>query len=156
MKRYFIILAAVLMYSAVCAWAESNTPVIAVIPFEAAGVSQNDADAFTARFTEILAANETVSVVESRAVNTLLARQEIAISDLIDEKRAVAFATEANADFLIIGNLFALGNMAGVFITLIGVNPITVSVAMRQEESMDALMATVPGMCKELLENVEK
>lgn len=156
MKRYFIILVAVMLYSAVCAWAEYSMPIVAVIPFEVAGIAQNDADAFTTQFAEILATNGTVSVTDSRTVGVLLVQQGLTASELIDAERATTFASEVGADFLIIGKLFALNDMAGTFVTIIGTHPVTVSVAVRQEESMDALMATVPGMCEELLENVEK
>ncbi|MBD5438843.1 MAG: hypothetical protein HDR37_09840 [Treponema sp.] len=43
---------------------------------------------------------------------------------------------------------------ADALVTLIGVNPVTASVAARQAESMDALMAAVPGLCAELLESI--
>lgn len=156
MKRYFIILVAVMLYSAVCAWAEYSMPVVAVIPFEVAGIAQNDADAFTTQFAEILATNGTVSVTDSRTVGVLLVQQGLTVSELIDAERATTFASEVGADFLIIGKLFALNDMAGTFVTIIGTHPVTVSVAVRQAESMDALMTEVPEMCAELLENVEK
>lgn len=156
MKRYFIILMAVMLYSAVCAWAEYSMPIVAVIPFEVAGIAQNDADAFTARFTEILAADGTVSVTDSRTVGVLLVQQGVTASELIDAEHATTFASEVGADFLIIGKLFALNDMAGTFVTIIGTHPVTVSVAVRQAESMNALMEAVPELCAELLENVEK
>lgn len=54
MRRRVAIVAAAVLCSAVCTWAETKLPVIAVVPFEAAGVSQENADAFTARFAETL------------------------------------------------------------------------------------------------------
>lgn len=145
------IVAAAVLCSFVCAWAETKLPVIAVVPFEAAGVSQEDADAFTARFAETLVAGGTVSAADSCAVGALLARQGLAASDLIDAERASSFAEEAGADFLVVGKLFSLGGSAGAFVTMLGVNPAAASVAVRQAESMDALMAAVPGLCAELL-----
>lgn len=47
-NRRELLFAAAVLCSAVCAWAETKLPVITVVPFEAAGVSQEDADAFTA------------------------------------------------------------------------------------------------------------
>lgn len=137
----------------VCAWAETKLPVIAVVPFEAAGVSQEDADAFTARFAETLAAGGTVSAADSRAVGALLARQGLAASDLIDAERSASFAAETGADFIVVGKLFSLGGSVGAFVTMIGVKPPSASVAVRQAESVDALMAEVPGLCEELLGN---
>lgn len=147
------IVAAAVLCSFVCAWAETKLPVIAVVPFEAAGVLQEDADAFTARFAETLAAGGTVSAADSRAVGVLLARQGFAASDLIDAERAASFAAEAEADFLIVGKLFSFGSSVGAFVTMIGVKPPSASVAVRQAESVDALMAEVPGLCAELLGN---
>lgn len=153
MRRRAAIVAAAVLCSAVCTWAEAGAHVVAVVPFEAAGVSQEDADAFTARFAETLAAGGTVSAADNRAVGALLARQGLAASDLMDAERASSFAAESGADFLVVGKLFALGNMAGAFVTMIGVNPAAASVAVRQAESMDALMTAVPGLCAELLGN---
>lgn len=153
MRRGAAIFAAAVLCSAVCAWAETSAPIVAVIPFEVAGVAQDDVDAFTARFAEMLSASGTVSLAESRAVNAMLARQGLAASDLIDAERAASFASEAGADFLVVGKLFALGDMAGAFVTMLGVKPPTATVTVRQAESMDALMAAVPGLCAELLGN---
>lgn len=140
----------------VCAWAETSVPIVAVVPFEAAGVAQDDADAFAARFTETLATSGTVSVADTRDVGALLARQGLAAFDLIDAERAASFATEAGADFLVVGKVFALGDMAGAFVTILGVKPPTAFVAVRQAESLDALMAEVTGLCAELLGNMAK
>ncbi len=153
MRRRAAILAAVLC-AAVCARAAPNLPAVAVLPFEAAFVAHHDADAFADRLAEELAASGTVSVTDRRAVGALLARQGLTASDLIDAERAAAFAAEAGADFLAIGKLFSLGTSAGALVTLIGVNPVTASVAARQEESMDALMAAVSGLCAELLGSI--
>lgn len=147
------IVAAAVLCSFVCAWAETKLPVIAVVPFEAAGVSQEDADAFTARLTETLTAGGTVSVADSRTVDTLLARQGLAASDLIDAERSASFAAETGADFIVVGKLFSLGGFAGAFVTKIGVKPPSASVTVRQAESVDVLMAEVPGLCAELLGN---
>lgn len=152
MRRRAVTLAAVLC-AAVCAHAEPNLPVVAVVPFEAAGVAQDDADALTARFVETLAASGAVSVADRRAVDALLARQGLAASDLIDAERAAAFAAQAGADFLAVGKVFAIGNAAGALVTMLGLKPLSVSVAARQAESMDALMAAVPGLCAELVGN---
>ncbi|MDE7227106.1 MAG: hypothetical protein K2N31_02145 [Treponemataceae bacterium] len=153
MRRRAVILAAVLC-AAVGARAVPNLPVVAVVPFEAAGVAQDDADVFADRLAEKLAASGTVSVTDRRAVGTLLARQELTASGLIDAERAAAFAAQAGADYLAVGKLFAIGTSAGALVTLIGVNPVTASVAARQAESVDALMAAVPGLCAELLESM--
>ena len=150
MRQRAVVLAAVLC-AAVCVWAESRVPIVAVIPFEAAGVAQHDADAFADRLAEELAASGTVSVADRHAVGALLARQGLTATELIDAERAAAFA-----DYLAVGNLFAIGTAAGALVTLIGVNPVTASVAARQAESMDALMAAVPGLCAELLESMVK
>lgn len=154
MRRHAAIFAAVALCSAACAWAEASAPVVAVIPFEAAGVAQDDADAFTARLAETLSASGTISVADSRAVGVLLARHGLAVSDLIDAERAASFAAEAGADFLVVGKLFALGDMAGAFVTMLGVKPPTATVTVRQAESMDALMAEMAGLCAELLGNM--
>lgn len=145
------VFAAMLLCSAVCAWTETSMPIVAIVPFEAAGVAQDDADALTARFAEQLAASGTFSVADRRAVDALLARQGLAASDLIDAERAAAFAAQAGADYLVVGKVFAIGNAAGAIVTMLGVKPLSASVAARQEESMDALMAAVPGLCAELL-----
>lgn len=152
MRRRAVTLAAVLC-AAVCAHAELNLPVVAVLPFEAAFIAQHDADALTDRFAEELAASGTVSVADRRAVDALLARHGLAASDLLDAERAADFATQAGADFLAVGKVFAIGNAAGALVTMMGVKPLSVSVAARQAESMDALMAAVPGLCAELLGN---
>ncbi|MDE7227486.1 MAG: hypothetical protein K2N31_04115 [Treponemataceae bacterium] len=120
---------------------------------EAAGVAQHDADAFADQLAEELAASGTVSVADRRAVGALLARQGLTASDLIDAERAASFAAEAGADFLVVGNVFALGDMAGVFVTMLGVKSPTATIAVRQTESLDALMAEVTGLCAELLGN---
>lgn len=154
MSRCACIFVMILLCSAVCAWAETSAPIVAVIPFEVASISQDDADAFTARFTETLATSGTLSIANSHTVNTVLTQQRLTASDLIDAERAVSFAAEVSADFLIIGKLFALGDMVGAFVTIIGANPVTVSVTVRQAESMDALMTEVTGMCEELMKSV--
>ncbi|MDE6704793.1 MAG: hypothetical protein K2J81_02695 [Treponemataceae bacterium] len=153
MRRRAVVLAAVLC-AAVYARAAPNLPAVAVVPFEAAGVAQDDADVFADRLAEELAASGTVSVADRRAVDAVLARQGLAASDLIDAERATAFVAQAGADYLAVGKLFAVGTSAGALVTLIGVNPVTASVAARQAESIDALMAAVPGLCAELLESV--
>lgn len=154
MKQYAYVLVAVLLCSVVYAWAETSAPIVAVIPFEVAGISQDDADAFTARFAETLATSGTVSIADSHTVDTVLTQQGLTASDLIDAERATTFAAEAGANFLIIGKLFAIGNMAGAFVTIIGANPVTVSVAVRQAESVNTLMAEVSELCEELMGNV--
>lgn len=156
MKRCTYILVAVLLCSAVCAWTETSVPIVAVIPFEAAGVTQDNAAAFTARFAETLATDGTLSVADSHSIDTLLAQQGLTASDLIDAERSVSFAAEVGANFLIIGKLFAIGDMAGAFVTMLGAHPEAVSVTVRQAESIDALMTEVPGMCTELLGDVAK
>lgn len=153
MRLYATVLV-VMLCAAVSARTESRVPVVAVISFEAAGVAQDDADAFTAMFAEALAASGTVSVADRHAVGALLARQGLTASDLIDAERAAAFAAQAGADYLAVGKLFAIGTAAGALVTLIGVNPVTASITARQAESMDALMAAVPGLCAELLESI--
>ncbi|MDE6349579.1 MAG: hypothetical protein K2K67_01065 [Treponemataceae bacterium] len=153
MRRYAAVVAAVLC-AAVCARAAPNLPVVAAVPFEVAGVAQHDADAFADRLAEELAASGTVSVADRRAVGALLARQGLTATELIDAERAAAFAAQAGADYLAVGKLFAIGTAAGTLVTLVGVNPVTASVAARQAESMDALMAAVPGLCVELLESM--
>lgn len=152
MRRHAAVVAAVLC-AAVCARAAPNLPAVAVVPFEAAGVAQDDADVFADRLAEELAASGTVSVADRRAVGALLARQGLTASDLIDAERTAAFAAEAGADFLAVGKLFAIGTSAGALVMLIGVKPPTAFVAVRQAESVDALMAAVPGLCAELLGN---
>ena len=153
MRRYAAVVAAVLC-AAVGARAAPNLPAVAVVPFEAAFVAQDDADAVADRLAEELAASGTVSVADRRAVGALLARQGLTATELIDAERAAAFAAQAGADYLAVGKLFAIGTSAGALVTLIGVNPVTASVAARQAESMDALMAAVPGLCAELLESM--
>ncbi|MDE7141257.1 MAG: hypothetical protein K2O09_10995 [Treponemataceae bacterium] len=153
MRRRAAVLAAVLC-AAVGARAAPNLPAVAVVPFEAAFVAQHDADAFADRIAEELAASGTVSVADRHAVGALLARQGLTATELIDAERAAAFAAQAGADYLAVGKLFAIGTAAGALVTLIGVNPVTASVAARQAESMDALMVAVPGLCAELLGNV--
>lgn len=144
----------VMLCVAVSAWAESKVPVVAVISFEAAGIAQSDADTFADRLAEELAASGTVSVADRHAVGALLARQGLTATALIDEERAAAFAAQSGADYLAVGKLFAIGTAAGALVTLIGVNPVTASITARQAESMDALMAAVPGLCAELLESI--
>lgn len=153
MRRRAAVIAAVLC-AAVGARAAPPLPAVAVVPFEAAFVAQDDADAFADRLAEELAASGTVSVADRHAVGALLARQGLTATALIDAERAAAFAAQAGADYLAVGKLFAIGTAAGALVTLIGVNPVTASVAARQAESMDALMAAVPGLCAELLESV--
>ena len=153
MRRHAAVVAAVLC-AAVGARTAPNLPVVAVVSFEAAFVAQHDADAFADRLAEELTASGTVSVADRRAVGTLLARQGLTATELIDAERAAAFAAQAGADFLAAGKLFAIGTAVGALVTLIGVNPVTASVAARQAESMDALMAAVPGLCAELLESM--
>lgn len=86
-------------------------------------------------------------------MDTLLARQGLVASDLIDAERATSFATGTGTDYIIVGKLFSLGGSVGAFITMIGVKPPSASVTVRQAESVDALMAAVPGLCEELLGN---
>ena len=150
MRRRAVVIAAVLC-AAVYARAAPNLPAVAVVPFEAAFVAQHDANAFADRLAEELAASGTVSVSDRHAVGALLARQGLTVSDLIDAERAASFAAEAGAYFLVVGNVFALGDMAGVFVTMLGVKSPTATIAVRQAESLDALMAEVPGLCAELL-----
>ena len=155
MRRRAVVLAAVLC-AAACVWAESRVPIVAVIPFEAAGIAQSDADTFADRLAEELTAFCTVSVADRRAVGALLARHGLAASELIDAERAAEFLAQVGADYLAVGKLFAVGTSAGALVTLIGVKPVTASVAARQAASMDALMAAVPGLCAELLESMVK
>lgn len=155
MRRYAAVLVAVLC-TAVNAWTESRVPIVAVIPFEAAGVAQDDVDSFAARLAEELAASGTVSMADRRAVDALVARQGLSASELIDAERAAEFLAQVGADYLAVGKLFAVCTSAGALVTLIGTNPATVSIAARQAESMDALMAAVSGLCAELLESMVK
>ncbi|MDE6774275.1 MAG: hypothetical protein K2J14_06580 [Treponemataceae bacterium] len=153
MRRRAAVIAAGLC-AAVSARAAPNLHVVAVVPFEATFVAQDDADAFADRLAAELAASGTVSVADRRVMGALLARQGLTATKLIDAERAAAFAAQAGADYLAVGKLFAIGTAADALVTLIGVNPVTASITARQAESMDALMAAVPGLCAELLESM--
>lgn len=126
MKRGSGVCAAVMLCFAVCARAEQKLPVVAVMPFEAAGIGQENADVFMAQFSQVLAETGSVSVADSHAVGALLAQNGLDASGLIDAEWSAAFAAEAGADFLAVGKLFALGSSLNAFVTLIGVNPAAV------------------------------
>ena len=122
---------------------EDAPPVIAFVPFNAAGVSQEEAELFSAMLAKEFEAGGGFSVVQSDDVYAL-----------IEMEQAVKIALELGADFIVTGKLFAFGDSHGAFITMFGVNPAVAVVAARQEEGMDALMATAPGLCAELLDYV--
>ncbi|MCH5283330.1 MAG: hypothetical protein J1E59_06730 [Treponema sp.] len=121
---------------------DDKPPVVAFVPFHAAGVSQEEVELFSAMLAKEFEVGGGFSVVQRGDV-----------SALIEMEQAVKIASELGADFIVTGKLFAFGDSHGAFITMFGVNPAVAVVAARQEEGMDALMATMPGLCAELLES---
>ena len=121
---------------------EDAPPVVAFVPFNAAGVLQEEAELFSAMLAKEFEAGGGFSVVQRGDV-----------SALIEMEQAVKIASELEADFIVTGKLFAFGDSHGAFITMFGVNPAVAVVAARQEEGMDALLNTIPELCAELLES---
>lgn len=132
---------------------EDAPPVVAFVPFNAAGVSQEEAETFAARLAETFAAGFSAIVADSKAVGSLLERYGGAKFEVLEVEQSLAFAAEVGADILIGGTIGCFLETFTAFITVLNVNPAVISVIIREGDSMDALMATMPGLCAELLES---
>ena len=84
-------------------------PRIAVVPFNPIEVSKSDAAVVTGLFETALVKTECFEVIEQMEVGAILEAQEYSISDITDEKSAIAIGKLLAAQQIVLGTLSIIG-----------------------------------------------
>ena len=107
MKKIFIIL---LMISAVLpCFAVDEQPRVAVVPFNAIGVSEKDAQVLSGLFETALVKTNSFSVIEQNQVKEIVDAQAYSMSGCTDEACAIEFGELLSAEQIILGDVSIIG-----------------------------------------------
>lgn len=106
------ILVFVIFFLASAVFAESKRPVVAVSTFEVKGgaIALYEADAIMELYTAALQQTHRVMLVNRNIVDKILKKMNFQEEDWLDSKRTKEVGNAVNAQFLIYGKIFGLGN----------------------------------------------
>ena len=107
MKKILILL---LMFSAALScFAIEEQPRIAVVPFNAIGVSERDAQVLSGLFETALVKTNSFSVIEQNQVKEIVDAQTYSMSGCTDEACAIEFGELLSAEQIILGDVSMIG-----------------------------------------------
>ena len=118
MKKSVFIIFTVLICGVLYA---QSTPRIAVLPFEAVGVSENDALVAYRLFETALVQTDKFTILEQNQVEDILDAQEYSLSGCTDETCAVEIGKLLSAEQIFLGSLFHIGDDYIITIKLVDI-----------------------------------
>ena len=107
MKKIFVVLFLVIITVSVSAVDEQ--PRIAVVPFNAIGVSERDAQVLSGLFETALVKTNSFSVIEQNQVKEIVDAQAYSMSGCTDEACAIEFGELLSAEQIILGDVSMIG-----------------------------------------------
>ena len=107
MKKIFVVLFLVII--TVSVFAVDEQPRIAVVPFNAIGVSERDAQVLSGLFETALVKTNSFSVIEQNQVKEIVDAQAYSMSGCTDEACAIEFGELLSAEQIILGDVSMIG-----------------------------------------------
>ena len=108
MKKATIILL-LMLSAAISSFAIEEQPRVAVVPFNAIGVSERDAQVLSGLFETALVKTNSFSVIEQNQVKEIVDAQAYSMSGCTDEACAIEFGELLSAEQIILGDVSMIG-----------------------------------------------
>ncbi len=153
MKTAKRLLAVTVVFAALCAGSltAQAVPVVVIAPFDAKGVSKDEADVITEIFTAEYAAAGGANVVDRTSFDKIRAQLSFQTSDWSNSDKVAQLGKALNANQVVVGQLFNFREQIITTIKVIDVNTTTILSSRTERVSdVEKLFDKMPGICREL------
>ena len=153
MKTAKRLLAVSVVFAALCAGSltAQAVPVVVIAPFDAKGVSKDEADVITEIFTAEYAAAGGANVVDRTSFDKIRAQLSFQASDWSDSDKVAQLGKALNANQVVVGQLLKFREQIITTIKVIDVNTTTILASHTERVSdVEKLFDKIPGICQEL------
>lgn len=126
-------------------------PVVVIAPFDAKGVSKDEADVITEIFTAEYAAAGSANVVDRTSFDKIKAQLSFQASDWSDSDKVAQLGKALNANQVVVGQLLKFREQIITTIKVIDVNTTTIlSSRTARVRDVEELFEYIPDICREL------
>lgn len=149
-------IAAFFMLTTLCALTltAQTKPVVVIAPFDAKGVSKDEADVITEIFTAEYAAAGGANVVDRTSFDKIRAQLSFQTSDWSNSDKVAQLGKALNANQVVVGQLLKFREQIITTIKVIDVNTTTILSSHTERVSdVEKLFDKIPGICRNLSEN---
>ena len=156
MKTAKRLLAVSVVFAALCAGSltAQAVPVVVIAPFDAKGVSKDEADVITEIFTAEYAAAGSANVVDRTSFDKIRAQLSFQTSDWSNSDKVAQLGKALNANQVVVGQLLKFREQIITTIKVIDVNTTTILSSHTERVSdVEELFEYIPGICRNLSEN---
>lgn len=155
MKTAKRLLAVTVVFAALCAGSltAQAVPVVVIAPFDAKGVSKDEADVITEIFTAEYAAAGGANVVDRTSFDKIRAQLSFQTSDWSNSNKVAQLGKALNANQVVVGQLFKFREQIVIAIKVIDVNTTTILASHTEKVSdVEKLFDKISGICQKLSE----
>ena len=156
MKTAKRLLAVTVVFAALCAGSltAQAVSVVVIAPFDAKGVSKDEADVITEIFTAEYAAAGGANVVDRTSFDKIRAQLSFQTSDWSNSDKVAQLGKALNANQVVVGQLLKFREQIITTIKVIDVNTTTILSSRTERVSdVEELFEYIPGICRNLSEN---
>ena len=156
MKTAKRLLAVTVVFAALCALTltAQAKPVVVIAPFDAKGVSKDEADVITEIFTAEYAAAGGANVVDRTSFDKIRAQLSSQTSDWSNSDKVAQLGKALNANQVVVGQLLKFREQIITTIKVIDVNTTTILSSRTERVSdVEELFEYIPDICRKLSEN---
>ena len=126
-------------------------PVVVIAPFDAKGVSKDEADVITEIFTSEYAGTGKANVVDRNSFDKIRAQLSFQTSDWSNTEKVAQLGKALNASQVVVGQLLKFREQIVTTIKIIDVNTTTILASHTEKVSdIERLFDKIPGICQEL------
>lgn len=155
MKTIKKTIAAFFMLTTLCALTltAQTKPVVVIAPFDAKGVSKDEADVITEIFTAEYAAAGGANVVDRTSFDKIRAQLSFQTSDWSNSDKVAQLGKALNANQVVVGQLLKFREQIVMTVKVIDVNTTTILSSHTERVSdVEKLFDKIPDICRELSE----
>lgn len=155
MKTIKKTIAAFFMLTTLCALTltAQAKPVVVIAPFDAKGVSKDEADVITEIFTAEYAAAGGANVVDRTSFDKIKAQLSFQASDWSNSDKVAQLGKALNANQVVVGQLFKFREQIVMTVKVIDVNTTTILASHTEKVSdVEKLFDKISGICRKLSE----
>ena len=155
MKTAKRLLAVTVVFAALCAGSltAQAVPVVVIAPFDAKGVSKDEADVITEIFTAEYAAAGGANVVDRTSFDKIRAQLSFQTSDWSNSDKVAQLGKALNANQVVVGQLFKFREQIVIAVKVIDVNTTTILASHTEKVSdVEKLFDKISGICQKLSE----
>ena len=130
---------------------QAGNPVVVIAPFEAQGVSAEEANVITEMFTSEYATTGLASVVDRNSFDKIKRELSFQASDWSNSNKVAELGRALNASQVIVGTITSFRGQVIVSIKVIDINSTTILASHAEKlQKIDSIIDRIPKICKTL------